>query len=1040
MTWMRARIGHWVLAACVLIGAGAAHALDASLDVNQYGHRAWRVREGFAKGPINAVVQTPDGYLWLGTPLGLLRFDGVRAVEWKPPSGATLPDQRIRVLAVGRDGRLWIGTLNGLASWDGRTLAVYPRFDGTFINGIAEDDEGTVWVTANPRDVDTTFVCGVRASSVTCHGEDGSLGHPWDLFRDSKGAVWMTSTEGIWRWRPGAPVRYDGPSVAPAGALADTRSGGLLVATRQGIRQLGRDGLEPYPLPAIPDSSRFRSLLVDRDGALWIGTIDGLVHVHHGRADTFTRRDGLLDAVILRLFEDREGNVWVATTEGLERFRALAVSRDGVEQGLSGNVASVTSHGGHVWVATGDGLRRSNAGRWSVVRGKKGLDESGVAASPASDPGVGAFIVTGLPDTSGASLFEDSAARLWIAAPNAVGWIEGERFVPLDDIPAGYIDAFDEDAQGGVWFSHRRAGISRVSRDGSREHVPWEALGIKAIAWRLAVDRMRGGVWIGFYDGGIVYVSGGRVRESYGVREGLGKGTINALRTDERGALWAATEGGFSRIANGRVATLDARSGLPCDEVKSFIDDAEGSIWLYTACGLARIARKDLDAWAAERDRGRAQLRVPMSVLDPGDGIPVAGTLGSFTPTTARAPDGRLWFKVANALFVVDPAHLPFNKLPPPVAVEQVVADGTAHEPSSGPMRLPPLVRDVVIEYTALSFVAPEKVRFRYQLEGQDANWREVVNERKVQYSNLAPGRYRFRVTASNNSGVWNEEGATLDVEVAPAFWQTNWFRALCVIALAALLFGLYILRVRQLRRRFALTLETRVAERTRIARDLHDTLLQSFHGLLLRFQTVSALLPGRAAEAKAMLDNTIDQAADAITEGRDAVQALRTSTTEMNNLAASLRAFGDELRAENGGDKAAAIRVEVLGVTRALHPIVRDEVFRIAAEALRNALRHAASAQIEIEIVYDRQQFRLRVRDDGKGIDPQVLAQHGREGHFGLEGMRERAAVVGGKLTVWSALDAGTEIELTVPAANAYVAGTGEQTSGDADKARETD
>jgi len=342
-------------------------------------------------------------------------------------------------------------------------------------------------------------------------------------------------------------------------------------------------------------------------------------------------------------------------------------------------------------------------------------------------------------------------------------------------------------------------------------------------------------------------------------------------------------------------------------------------------------------------------------------------------------------------------------------------------------------VRDIVIDYTALTFVAPEKVVFRYRLEGQDADWRQVLNDREVQYSNLAPGRYRFRVTAANDSGVWNEQGATLDIEVAPAYWQTGWFRALCAIALAALLFGLYRLRVLQLRRRFALTLETRVAERTRIARDLHDTLLQSFHGLLLRFQTVSALLPGRPAEAKSMLDSAIDQAAGAITEGRDAVQALRSSTTETNSLAAAIRALADELHAQRGADRAAPIRVEVLGVTRALHPIVRDEVFRIAAEALRNAVRHAASAQIEVEVVYDRSQFRLRVRDDGKGIDPQLLAQGRREGHFGLEGMRERAAVVGGKLRVWSALDSGTEIELTVPASNAYVADAGEPSAADA-------
>ena len=1013
MTWMRARVGRWVLAASLLVGAGAAHALDASLDINQYGHPAWRVREGFAKGPINTVVQTPDGYLWLGTPLGLLRFDGMRAVEWKPPSGATLPDRRIRVLAVGRDGRLWIGTLNGLASWDGRTLAVYPRFDGTFINGIAEDDEGTVWVTAKRRDVDTTFVCGVRASSVTCHGDDGSLGHPWDLFRDSKGVVWMTSTEGIWRWRPGAPVRYDGPSVVPAGALADTPSGGLLVATRQGIRQLGRDGLEPYPVPAIPDSSRFRSLLVDRDGALWIGTLDGLVHVHQGRADTFTRRDGLLGDAILRLFEDREGNVWVATEEGLERFRALAVSRDGADQGLSGYVASVSTHGGHVWVATGDGLRRSNAGRWSVVRGKRSLDASGVAGSPASDAGVDAFIVTGLPDTSGASLFEDSAARLWIAAPNAVGWIEGERFVALGGIPAGYIDAFDEDAQGGVWFSHRRAGIFRVSRDGSREHVPWEALGIKAVPWRLAVDRMRGGVWIGLYDGGIVYVSGGRVRESYGVREGLGKGTINALRTDVHGPLWAATEGGFSRIANGRVTTLDSRSGLPCDEVKSFIDDAEGSIWLYTACGLVRIARKDLDAWAASRDRGEAQQRVAMSVIDSGDGIPVPGTLGSFTPLTARAPDGRLWFKVANAVFVVDPAHLPSNKVPPPVAVEQVVADGKPYEPSSSPVRLVPLVRDVVIDYTALSFVAPEKMRFRYKLEGQDASWREVVNERKVQYSNLAPGHYRFRVTASNNSGVWNEQGAVLDIDVAPAFWQTGWFRFICVLALAALLLAAYRIRVGVLERRQRLQLDAQEEERARIAGELHDGVLQQLSAVTLSLGALRYTIPpgSLATDELARAENKL------VAIGRDIrhlSHELHSGLLHEAGLARALSSYCEEFSTARG----IAVSCAADAGGTALAPRAALALYRIAQEALGNVAKHANAKQVQVRLERADGVVRLTVSDDGTGL---VRAGSGESAGVGLVNMRARIRALDGRLEIESEPGRGTTIRAEVPDRTAH-------------------
>jgi signal transduction histidine kinase len=336
-------------------------------------------------------------------------------------------------------------------------------------------------------------------------------------------------------------------------------------------------------------------------------------------------------------------------------------------------------------------------------------------------------------------------------------------------------------------------------------------------------------------------------------------------------------------------------------------------------------------------------------------------------------------------------------------------------------LRLPPHVRNLLIDYTALSLVVPGNVKFRVMLEGQDKGWWEVVNQRHVQYTNLAPGNYRFRVIACNNSGVWNEQGASLEFVIPPAWYQTNWFRAACVVAFAALLWALYQLRLRQIAHAFNARLEERVAERTRIARDLHDTLLQSFQGLLLRFQTVRELLRTRPAEAEQILGSAIDQTAHAITEGRNAVQGLRASTVEHNDLAAAITTLGEELAAQATGNTPVGLRVDVEGTSRTLHPIVRDEIYRIASEALRNAFRHAEAKQIEVELRYDERQLRLRVRDDGKGIEPNFLTAEGRAGHFGLHGMHERAELIGGKVTVWSAPESGTEIELSIPAARAY-------------------
>jgi signal transduction histidine kinase len=329
-------------------------------------------------------------------------------------------------------------------------------------------------------------------------------------------------------------------------------------------------------------------------------------------------------------------------------------------------------------------------------------------------------------------------------------------------------------------------------------------------------------------------------------------------------------------------------------------------------------------------------------------------------------------------------------------------------------------VHDLEIDYTAFSFVAPEKVLFRIKLEGRDREWRDVGSRRQVLYSDLPPGTYRFQVIARNDSGVWNETGASASFSIAPVYYQTTWFRALLLGAFALFLCALYRLRLRKVAREFNAGLEARVSERTRIARELHDTLLQSFHGLLVHFQAAANLLPGHPDEAKHKFESVIDQAARAITEGRDAVQDLRSSTIVRNDLAQAIGAVGDELATEDAGLDA-VVTVNVEGTSRHLHPILRDDVYRIAAEALRNAVRHAHAHLIQVDIQYDERHLRLRIRDDGQGIDPKILDGRARAGHWGLPGMRERAELIGGQLEVRSLIGFGTEIDLSIPASTAY-------------------
>jgi signal transduction histidine kinase len=386
-------------------------------------------------------------------------------------------------------------------------------------------------------------------------------------------------------------------------------------------------------------------------------------------------------------------------------------------------------------------------------------------------------------------------------------------------------------------------------------------------------------------------------------------------------------------------------------------------------------------------------------------------------PQATRSLDGRLWFANNNVVQTFDPHVWRRNKLPPNVVVEGVAANGVSHSILHD-LKLPALVRNLEIDYTALSFVVPQKVHFRYRLDGYDTKWSEPVSRRQVTYTNLPPSDYEFRVIACNNDGVWNEVGASVPFSVAPAWFQTIWFRIACAGALLILMRGLSQFRLQQLRGKFNVRLE----ERTRIARELHDTLLQSLHGLMFEFQAARNMFHRCPEDALEALDGAIVGTERAITESQVAIEGLRDAHVAENDLAQLLRATGEELLGSRSADHdAPTFGLTVEGERRTLDPVIRDEVYRIAREVLRNAFRHAHARRIEAEVLYDEREFRLRVRDDGKGMDAQVLEKGGRAGHWGLPGVRERAQQIGARMDLWSEAGAGTEVQLTVAAAIAY-------------------
>jgi signal transduction histidine kinase/ligand-binding sensor domain-containing protein len=984
----------WV---CMLTWSPCALALNPALDVSQYAHTSWKIRDGFSKGTIDAIAQTPDGYLWLGTEFGLLRFDGVRNVVWQPPAGETLPSTWVRSLLVGRDGTLWIGTLKGLASWKDGKLAQYPRIGGMSVDTLLEDRQGTVW--AAGFDVPDGKLCAIdRGTGATrCHGEDHTLGtYVGSLYEDASGNLWAGAETGLWRWHPGPPKSFPGlEGLNIADAIIEGDNHALIIASRAGLRQLVEGKVQEYAIPG-GRSLRPNLLLRDRDGGLWIAALgEGLSHVHEGRTDVFAQSDGLSSDQVYRLFEDREGNIWVVTADGLDRFREFAVSTISVKQGLSSNaVGSVAAASdGSVWLGTTRGLNRWEDGRIEVHR---------------EVPNV-------------ASLVHDNRGRFWVSTSRQAGYLEHGRFVPVSGVPDGNIRSMAVDRRGDLWIANQTVGLFRVHTERKRgvESIPWTGLGHKDFASVVIADPTRGGLWLGFYQGGMAYFADGRILESYGPADGLGGGVVNDFHIDPDGTLWAATEGGLSRLKDGRIATLTNRNGLPCDTVHWVVEDDAHSFWLYAACGLVRIARAELEAWAAVSDDTKRAVRTIQAVVfDASDGVRSHAAAGGYRPLVAKSADGKLWFVPWDGISVIDPLHLPVNTLLPPVHIEQITADRTTYEVTSiagGPIRLPPLIRDLQIEYTALSLVAPEKMRFRYRLEGYDRDWQDAGTRRQAFYTKLPPNNYRFRVIASNNSGVWNEAGTAIEFSIAPAYYQTGWFLTLSAGVVVGLVWVAHRLRLRIVERheREISALNERLMkaqeqERIRIAGELHDGVMQQMLAVTMMLGTAKRRIPD-GLDAKATIDKAQEKLIQVGTDIRQISHDLHPPVLQEAGLPQAVQGYCEEFSASSG----IPVSCDADEVARELSRGAALALFRVVQEALGNAAKHAHATRITVRLTRSDGTVSLLVSDDGVGFDPSRL---GMSGGLGLITMRERASQLNGTFEFASAPGHGTTIRVVIP------------------------
>jgi signal transduction histidine kinase/ligand-binding sensor domain-containing protein len=971
-----------------------------SLDVSQYLHTSWTAQEGYFRGigvSNNGIAQTADGYIWFLSSTGVFRFDGARFMEWKPPNGESFPGAPPSQMLASRDGSLWIAG-HGVAQIraDG-TWHRYHELDTLDRVRLAEDKDGVIWAGAeNSPTPDSFSLFRIDRGKVSSYKLPEFLGLGFTpLFVDRNGRLWADTEKGIWRILPGPPKLVQKKTLRSP-AFSEDSTGALLYEQAGRIRKLSAEGTsEDYLGKAEGNPLNVRAIFCDKEGGLWIGTMgQGIVHLHEGHIDHFTSLDGLSSDVVESIFQDREGNVWVTSPESIDKFTKPAVPRLTRKQGLSGDsVYSVlTDRRGKTWIGTSNGFNE-------------------LAADHVTRPG------TQFHNDPGLALIETHAGRILMTTlrrgqatvPNpgrividgsGMFWLEGYKNV----------FSFAEDAEGTLWAVSQQLGLLHLRENGDLiEALSDPTWGDYALS--VAFDPKRDGIWFTTHNGKVFFLKGGKILERYGRADGLGNGTVRVLHVDDDGGVWMATPVGLAHLRDHKVSILGLKNGLPCDRVHWMQRDRDHHVWLYTGCGLVSFSEHDLSSWIAQPSRSVTIT----DYLDNTEGVQNTAIGGWYTPLSAMTRDGRILFAMRTGLGLLDPRHLNQNALPPPVYIDGITADGREIE-NTGHASLPTKTGTIHIAYTALSFAAPRKVRFRYKLQGYDQDWSEPVSLREVNYTNLPPGDYQFRVIACNNDGVWNETGADLAFTIPPAFYQTRWFLFLCLTALICLLWLILRWRMKQVTAAIQERAKVRADERVRIARDLHDTLLQGVQGLTLLFHVAAQELPEGSRTREAM-ERALATARRLVAEGRDRVNRLRPEHFTHKDLTNAFEAIAADLNYE----QRVRFDLKIEGRVEDVTSPVLNELHYIGREAISNAFRHSEASEIAVRLMCGPKGVVLTVADNGNGFDPEAQEINPRPGHWGLRGMNERAEVIGAQLKFNSMPNKGTEVVVTVPADRAY-------------------
>ena len=957
-----------------LAGGLSPSALAAQPDLlTGYSLTSWTDGDGAPLGTVYAMAQDPDGYLWIGADAGLLRFDGSRFTRWEPVNGAALPGVPISALCLSRDGGLWIGFAGGIRRIrDGRLdTRAQPPDTLDSVTDLIEDPHGTLWA------VRAGALYKLQGNqwkklSVLGSGRDPTVQHPYVR---RNGELWISTARGLFR-RIEETDTFE--RVAPGflwGMSEDARGDVWITDIVAGFRRLGE-----APSPRRPLEGAGYRLMHDRQGNLWIATLgEGLWRAPGDAAaqpaiEKSALRTGLSSDSVQSLLEDREGNIWVGTTGGLHRLtrRKLTPIED------AGFVVAVEpTEDASVWAGTTNGLIRLSAvhGDWQRQRNESGPDVR--------------------------TLRRDASGTVWIGTNTGLWQLAHGAFVrvrlpPDAPMPVTWIAT---DSRGGAWLGNGELVSKWDGTRLERFELPRDVGPVRIL---LANLDKSGRLWLAFDDGRLAVVEPDGGFRRLGPQEGLAEGThhtIHAIFEDKDGAVWIGGSGGLSRFSNGRFVTIGSRNGLPGSRVLAIVDDDQGHLWLSIDRGLVELSRDDF--LLATDDAAR---RIQYRMYDTSDGL-AGASLGAVR--SARGADGRLWFVRGGGLTMVDPRSLGDDGLaaPAPVRVEAAVANDRTMGAESR-LALPAGTRRLQISYTAVMLTAPNKIRFRYRLDGFDTEWIDAGPRRQAFYTNLSPGSYRFRVEADAEDGTWRTSSAAWDFAIQPAFYQTNWFYTLCAAGIAFVVWGSWRVRLQLVRREFSLVL----AERARLSREIHDTLLQSLVGVALQFDGISNSLDQSAEAAKGQLVRIRRQVEAYIREARQSIWDLRSPVLEAHDLATALREFG---RAAAAG-QSVRFASTVTGAQRQCSAKIENQLLRIGQEAITNAVRHGQAKRIQLELQFDDRSLTLRVSDDGRGFD-ETLHAPDADNHYGLTTMRERAHELGARFTISTEVGRGTTVETVV-------------------------